>query len=73
MLTERLELIFQSASGNRVTLSLIDPKDNLTADQVRTAMQTIINKNVFTSAGGDLVGIIGARLVNREVTDLITG
>jgi len=33
-------------------------------------MQTILARNVFTTSGGDLTGIAGARIVAREVTEL---
>lgn len=71
MPSRRLELIFANAAGRRVTLSIIDPRDNLTEAEVRAAMQLILDKNIFTSPGGDLSAIIGARVVVRDVTDII--
>ncbi|PRR70665.1 hypothetical protein MHLNE_06760 [Moorella humiferrea] len=71
MITKRLELIFQNAAGNRSTLAVIDPRENLTEAEVRAAMELILAKNIFTSPGGDLVAIVGARIVTREVTDII--
>jgi len=72
MLTKTLELIFQNAAGKKVTVAVPDPRDTLTEAEVQTAMDTILAKNVFTSSGGDLVIVAGARIVSREVTDLIT-
>jgi len=71
MITKRLEMSFQNVNGNRVTLSVQDPKDDLTEQEVYTAMGTIMDKNIFTSSGGDLVRILGARIVATEVTELI--
>lgn len=68
--TKRLELIFLNASGSRVTIGLWDPKENLTGAEVEAAMNTIVQKNVFDSPGGDLVAIQGARLVTREVSEI---
>ncbi|WP_227762438.1 DUF2922 domain-containing protein [Zhaonella formicivorans] len=73
MLTKRLEMIFRNAGGGRTTISVLDPKDTLTEAEVQAAMQTIITKNIFETSGGDLVGIIGARVVTTDVTDLIAG
>nr|WP_204614931.1 DUF2922 domain-containing protein [Desulforadius tongensis] len=61
---------FINASGKRVTISVPEPKEGLTAGEVKTAMESIIAKNVFTSQGGDLVAVDSARIVNREVTEL---
>ncbi|MGQ9498147.1 MAG: DUF2922 domain-containing protein [Desulfotomaculales bacterium] len=72
-ITRRLEMRFLSAAGRTVTLSVPDPRENLTAAEVEMAMNTVISKNIFTSAGGDLTGIAGARIVERVTTDLIGG
>lgn len=71
MLTKRLELIFQNVDGARASISVQDPKDDLTENDVRMAMQTVIDKNIFTTSGGDLARIMGARIVTTEVSELI--
>jgi hypothetical protein len=72
MLTRNLELIFLNAAGKKVTVTVPDPLETLSEAEVQAAMSTIVTKNVFTSSGGDLVAVSGARLVTREVADLIT-
>ena len=64
-----LEMIFVNALGSKTTLRVADPLDTLTAAEVKTAMETIVAKNAFTSGGGELVSVAGARVVSREVTD----
>lgn len=71
MPTKRLELIFQSAAGRRTTMAVQDPRENLTEADVRAAMELILARNIFTSPGGDLKAIVGARIVTRDVTDII--
>ncbi|MBO8129648.1 MAG: DUF2922 domain-containing protein [Peptococcaceae bacterium] len=71
--TKRLEMRFRNAAGRTVTISVPDPRDDLTVADVETAMNTIISKNVFNSSGGDLVTIASARIVERVTTDIIEG
>ncbi len=71
MLTRRLELIFQNAAGRRSTLAVQDPHENLATEEVMAVMELIISRNIFTSPGGDLTAIIGARIVTREVEDIV--
>ncbi|MHB1419746.1 MAG: DUF2922 domain-containing protein [Bacillota bacterium] len=71
MITKRLEMIFQNTDGRRVTIAVPDPKVDLTQAETQAAMDAILAKNVFTSPGGDLVAAIGARVVTREVADVI--
>ncbi|NPV29929.1 MAG: DUF2922 domain-containing protein [Firmicutes bacterium] len=72
MLTRRLELIFQTAGGGRLRIAVPDPRENLTPAEVEAAMNTIIARNVFTSRTGSATAILGARIVSRDTTDLIT-
>ncbi|MCX7883787.1 MAG: DUF2922 domain-containing protein [Caloramator sp.] len=68
-MTKTLQMVFQNQSGNNVTISLPDVKEDLTAENIKAVMNTIIAKNVFQSSGGDLVGIMSASIVSREVSE----
>ncbi|HHV71859.1 MAG TPA: DUF2922 domain-containing protein [Clostridia bacterium] len=63
---KRLELLFQNSSGRQVSLAILDPKPDLTNQEIENAMQLILDKNIFNISGGDLVKILGARLISRE-------
>lgn len=65
-----LEMTFVNQAGNKVTLRVANPREDITDTEVRTAMDTVIAKNVFSSSGGDLVSVAGARIVSREVTEI---
>ncbi len=69
MITRRLELQFINEAGTRATIGLADPREDLTDEEVRDAMELILAENVFTSARGDLTAIAGARIVTREVAE----
>lgn len=64
-----LEMVFRTVGGKEVMLSLPDPKDNITSQQVAAAMETIITKNIFATSSGDLRDKVTARV---RVTDLST-
>lgn len=66
-----LELIFKNVAGKNSKFTIQDPKEDLTAQEVEDLMNNIIEKNVFGTSGGDLVEIVGARIVQKEVIDLI--
>ena len=46
---------------------MADPVEELTAEQVEAVMQSIIDKNIFDSAGGDLTSKVRAQVVSRDV------
>ncbi len=51
-------------------ISVDDADENLTDESVKTAMEEIIDKNIFATAGGDLVAIHGARIVDTQIQEL---
>lgn len=70
MSSARLEMSFRNEDGNRVTLSVLNPREDLDPQEVQEAMEAIVTHNIFTSNGGNLVEMLGARLVTREVVEL---
>ncbi|PHJ38125.1 hypothetical protein P378_11540 [Desulforamulus profundi] len=69
-MSKTLEMIFVNVAGDKVTLRVTDPRDDITEAEVRTVMDTIVAKDIFTSSGGALTGVSGARIVSREVTEM---
>lgn len=69
--TKTLQMTFTNSLGKKKTVSINDPKDDLQKSEVESAMNEIITKNIFASNGAELVAIAGAKIVNRQVTELI--
>lgn len=65
-----LRMVFKNAGGSNVTFSLRNPKDDITAGEVETVMDTIIAKNIFSSTGGDLISKVRGELVDTTETTL---
>lgn len=66
-----LQMIFYNEEGRNVTISMSDPRDDLEPAEVETAMNNILQRNIFRSAGGDISSLNKAQLVSREVEVLI--
>lgn len=69
--TKTLQMTFANAANGRVTISIQDPREELVAIDVETAMSDIIDANIINSTGGDLVAPVSARVINRQVTELV--
>lgn len=65
-----LELKFTLSDEKTMTLTIPNPKEDLTDEQVVTAMETILVSNVFERDGANIVSIHSARIVGREVIEL---
>ncbi|ARD46898.1 hypothetical protein SporoP37_01090 [Sporosarcina sp. P37] len=67
-----LELTFLTADGKPVKLTVDEPREDLTTEQVESAMQQIIASNVFIVEESPLAAIKGARTLLRETQTLVT-
>lgn len=67
-MTQILELQFETSAGKTSTISIDAPKQDVTAAEIKQAMETIITANVFEVQAGTFVGLKGARIVDRQVS-----
>ncbi|MFJ7934454.1 DUF2922 domain-containing protein [Sporosarcina sp. NPDC096371] len=72
-MAKTLQMIFTTATGKKVTLTADEPRADLTAQSVEAAMQEIIASGVFEVDGAPLAAVVGSRIVERNVTELIHG
>lgn len=70
-MAKTLQLNFNTASGKKVTMTVNDPRPDLTTQTVEAAMQEIIALDVFELNGASLATIVDARIVERNVTELV--
>ena len=52
------------------SITVTDPRTDITAEEAQAAMETILAANVVETSGGDLVEIIEARMRVTQVTVL---
>lgn len=66
-----LQLVFKCTNGKKRILIINNPREGVTLDEANAVMQTVIDKNVFENAYGDLVEIVEARMHTCEYTVLL--
>ncbi|MBE1553874.1 DUF2922 domain-containing protein [Sporosarcina limicola] len=72
-MTKTLQLNFSTAAGKKIMLTVDNPRAGLTALEVNTAMQGIISAAVFEVNGLPLNEAHGARIVERNIAELVNG
>ncbi len=70
MADKSLVMTFINQLGARVNITLPGVREDLTEQEVSTAMNSIISSNIFLSSGGDLVAKHSAQITERTVTNL---
>ncbi|KXH81709.1 DUF2922 domain-containing protein [Sporosarcina sp. HYO08] len=69
-MAKTLQLNFTTSAGKNVMLTVDEPREDMTPAEVEAAMQQIIASGVFGVEGAFLAASKGARIVERNVTDL---
>ncbi|MBO0589468.1 DUF2922 domain-containing protein [Sporosarcina sp. E16_8] len=72
-MAKTLQLNFNTASGKKVSLTVDEPRTDLTPQSIEAAMQEIIAANVFEINGAPLATVGSARVIERNVTELVNG
>ena len=73
--TKSLIMTFLDEGNSKVSLTIQDPKDNITETEIKSAMDLVIAKNIFDPNGLNLVSAVDAKIVVKETTpyDLVIG
>lgn len=74
-LTSKLLMTFKCANGKNVSLSVDEPRDGATEQEIKTVMDLIVSKNIFTPNGSEIVEAVEAKVVITNTTpyDLVIG
>ena len=72
-MAKTLQLNFSTANGKNMMLTVDEPRADLTAPAVEAAMQAVIASGVFEMDGFPLETSKGARIVERNVTEIVNG
>lgn len=72
-MAKTLQLNFSTVDNKKVMLTVDEPRADFTEQEVIATMQTIIDSGVFEIEDYPLESVVGARIVERTVTDLIVG
>jgi hypothetical protein len=69
-MAKSLIMTFINAQGKKVSLTVNNIKDGLVNTDVSTVMDSIISKNIFSTAGGAFVSKDSAQIVEKTSSEL---
>ena len=65
----KLVMCFENEDGGKVNLSIVDPRGDISQEEIREAMQLIVDKDIFEPNQLSLVRPLYAKIVNTETTE----
>ena len=67
--SKKLVMVFKNSARKNVSITIDDPKDSLTESDIKTAMDTIVEKNIFRKNNYEFVEAIEAKIVNIQTDE----
>ena len=68
-LNRKLVMTFKTTDDKKVSLTVDNPREDLTEEEVKTAMELIKEKNIFAPVGADLASLVSAKVVETDTTN----
>lgn len=65
-----LRMVFRNEEDKNVTITLDNPRPDVTGAEIEAAMDLVIARNIITSSGGDLVAKQDIRIIDSTTNDL---
>lgn len=65
----KLVMTFKSSDNKKVSISLDNPREDLAESEIKEAMDTIIEKDIFSPNGESLIEALSAKVVQTDTTD----
>ena len=65
---KRLVMNFKTTGDKKISISVDDPRDDLTEFEVKAAMTLILSSNIFLPNGDELSLLIDAKVVETDTT-----
>ena len=66
--TKRLLMTFKTTDDKKVSLSVDNPREDITESEIKDAMDLVISKNIFAPNGADIVSAVEAKVVVTDTT-----
>ena len=66
--TKRLVMTFKTTDNKKVSLSVDNPREDITESEIKDAMDLVVSKNIFAPNGADIVSAVEAMVVVTDTT-----
>ena len=67
--TKRLVMTFKTTDDKKVSLSVDNPREDITETEIKSAMDLVVEKNIFAPNGGNIVATVEAKVVVTDTTE----
>lgn len=66
---KRLIMTFKTNDDKRVSLSIDNPRENITEEEIKVAMEAVVAKGIFAPNGAEIASVVEAKVVVTDTTE----
>ena len=66
---KRLMMTFKTEGDKKISISVDNPRADVTEEEIKTVMDLILAKNIFNISGNDIVALVDAKVVQTGTTE----
>ena len=66
--TKRLLMTFKTTDDKKVSLSVDNPREDITESEIKDAMDLVVSKNIFAPNGADIVSSVESKFIVTDTT-----
>ena len=67
--TKKLLMVFKTTGDKQVSISVDNPRTNVTEQEIKATMNLILSSNVFAPNGEELASLVEARIVTTNTNE----
>ena len=67
--TKKLVMTFKNSDDKKVSLSVDNPREDITENEIKSAMDLVVSKNIFAPNGSDIVDVVEAKVIVTDTTE----
>ena len=67
--TKKLLMVFKTTGDKQVSISVDNPRANVTEQEIKATMNLILSSNVFAPNGEELASLVEARIVTTNTNE----
>ena len=61
-------MTFKTTDDKKVSLSVDNPREDITESEIKDAMDLVVSKNIFAPNGADIVSAVEAKVAVTDTT-----
>ena len=68
-LNKKLVMTFKTTDDKKVSISVDNPREDLSENEIKSAMELIIDKSIFSPNGEELAALVSAKIVQTDTAN----